>query len=151
MKDIFDEMQIIQRKMDNMFNEFFGSPELKMIGKSKKKGKRLTRMKQPLSDVIDTGKEIIAKLELPGIEKKDVRLNITRNMVEVNAEKKHEAEVEKKGIYRSERSYSGFYRTLPFPAEVDPNKAKAKMKDGLLEIIAPKIKQMTKSKQLQIE
>lgn len=144
--DIFDEMRRLQHEMDKVFQSFYQTPK-KLIGAGK--GKELAK-REPASDIIETDKEVTAKIELPGIEKKDVELNVTENSIEVKAEKKQETKEEKKGFYRQERSYSQFYRILSLPAEVDPKKAKAKMQNGLLEVIMPKVGK-AKGKSVDIE
>jgi len=146
--DIFDEMRRLQEEMERAFSSFYESPNRKMIGTDK--GKELA-VRRPMSDLIETDKEIIAKIELPGIEKKDVHLNINENSIEIKAEQKKENKIEKKGFFRQERSYSQFYRVLPLPAEVDPNKARAKMENGLLEIVIPKIGRTSKGKIIEIK
>jgi len=139
----------MQERMDRMFSRYFLSTQL--LENGKKHNGKINVVKMPLSDVYETDKEVLAKIELPGIEKKDVHLNITENMIEVKAEKKHEAEISKKGYYKQERSYSGYYRTFPLPAKIDPNKVKASMKDGLLEIRAPKSGRLDGAKRVQIQ
>jgi len=139
-------MKRLHDEMDRAFKGFYERP--KLIGKGE--GKEMT-VRQPTSDIIETEKEVIAKIELPGIEKKDIELNVNENSIEIRAQKKHEQKIEKKGYFRQERSYSQFYRVLQLPAEVDPNRAKAKMENGLLEITAPKIGQHSKGKSIDIE
>ena len=103
-------------------------------------------MRSPLTDLEETDKEVIAKFELPGVEKKDIQLNITENKIEVKVEKKQETKTEKKGFYKEERSYKGFYRAMALPPEVIAEKAKAKYKDGVLEVIIPKAETKKKNK-----
>lgn len=148
--DIFDEMRHMQLEMDKVFQNFFARPRLLGVS-GKKEDKQLASMKSPLADIYQTEKEVIAKIELPGIDKKDIHLNVTDTMLEIKAEKKHEIKQEKKGFYREERSYSGFYRALPLPAEIDPDGAKAKMENGILEIHLPKVGKLSGGKRLQIE
>lgn len=56
------------------------------------------------------------------------------------------SKIEKKGFYREERSYRGFYRAMALPSEVIPEKAKAKYKDGVLELTIPKTEAKKKNK-----
>ena len=99
-----------------------------------------------MADLEETDNELIARFELPGVDKKDIQLNITENKIEVKAEKKQEEKIEKKGIYKEERSYTGFYRSFALPGEVVPEKSKAKYKDGILEVAMPKAEKTKKSK-----
>jgi len=93
----------------------------------------------PKVDVINRDKEVLLKAELPGVKKEDVDVQVTDNSVTIRASTKHE-EVEEKGeYYHRELSSGEFVRTLPLPAEVDGNKAKASFKDGLLELSLPKL------------
>ncbi|MCO0638274.1 Hsp20/alpha crystallin family protein, partial [Lutimaribacter sp. EGI FJ00014] len=56
----------------------------------------------------------------------------------IRGEKKNDREEKKTGSYRSERSYGSFYRNIPLPAGVDPKKAEARFKNGVLTVILPK-------------
>ncbi len=141
--NMWDEMKRLQREINRSFGDFLEGDNL--IGLPSPEGKALA-MRSPLTDLEETDKEVIAKFELPGIDKKDIQLNITENRIEVKVEKKQEKKVEKKGFYREERSYSGFYRAMPLPSEILPGKAKAKYKDGILEVVMPKSEAKNKSK-----
>jgi len=143
--NIFDEMRRVQREIDRSFGDFWESESYKSLPDyTGKKG--ALALRSPLTDLEETDKEVIAKFEIPGVDKKDIQLNITENKIEVKVEKKQEAKVEKKGFYREERSYRGFYRAMVLPSEVIPEKAKAKYQDGILEITIPKIEAKKKNK-----
>jgi len=133
---MFEEMRRLQNEINRSFGDFWGSHEYKaLLGKS---GKGQNIMKSPLTDLEETDKEIIAKFELPGVDKKDIQLNITENKIEVKVEKRKESEEKKKGYRRMERRYAGFYRVIPLPEGVHPEKAKTKYEDGILEVTMPK-------------
>ncbi len=150
MWDPFEDLNKMHEEMDKLFGRVFSRPLLS----SKAKG--LTPLKTartPVSDIKETEKNIIANIELPGIPKENIELNVTENSIEVKAQKKAEKEVKKKGMYSYEASASQFYRKLPLPAEIKPDQAKAKFKDGLLKVEVPKVKQIEhkKSKSVKIE
>ena len=147
----------MQEQMDSMFESFFGRDPFfgrnqnLLEGPIDKGGELVTsNYRQPLSDIYETDKEVIATVELPGIEKKDIQINATDEGVEIKVEKKDERKEEdkKKGMYRLERSYSGFYRYIPTHNEVDINNIKASYKNGVLELKMPKIGSKKKSKQI---
>jgi HSP20 family protein len=98
--------------------------------------------RKAVSDIYETDKDIIANIELPGIEKKDIKLNIKEDKIEIKVEKKSEVEKkdEKKGFYRRERLYSGFYRCFKLPVYADTEKVDADFKNGVLNITIPKKK-----------
>lgn len=93
----------------------------------------------PDVDVIDRDGEIIVKAVLPGVDKKDLDVSITKNSVTIKGETHHEEKEEKGDYYRCEISKGSYMRTLALPAEVNEDKAKAKFKDGMLELTLPKI------------
>jgi HSP20 family protein len=106
--------------------------------------------KTPKVDVIDRDKEVIVKAELPGVDKKDVDVSVTNNTVTIKATTSHEEKEEKGDYYRCEMSRGAFSRTVGLPAEVAEDKAKAKFKDGVLELTLPKVKE-TKRHTIKVE
>jgi len=97
-------------------------------------------------DLADEGNRYVVKVDLPGVKKKDVELNITENSIEICAEHKDESEEKKKNFLRKERSEVSYYRTLPLPEKILASKAKAKLTDGTLNITLPKAKPTPKPK-----
>jgi len=91
-------------------------------------------------DLIDTGEKYKIIAELPGIQKKDLTVNITDNSVSICGETKSLIKKEDEGYLRRERSYSTICRNIRFPEEVNPDKADAKLNDGILEITVNKKK-----------
>jgi len=144
-EDMFEEIRRLQNEINRSFGDFWESDSYKALPDyTGKKG--ALALRSPLTDLEETDKEVIAKFELPGVEKKDIQLNVTPDKIEVKVEKKQEAKVEKKGFYREERSYRGFYRSMALPSEVLAEKAKAKYKDGILEVTMPKAENKKKNK-----
>jgi HSP20 family protein len=92
----------------------------------------------PQVDVKDTEKTIKVAVELPGMSDKDIHVSITGNSLAIKGERKEE-KGEKEGSYvRMERHYGSFNRVIFLPEEVNPNKAEAHFRNGLLEIELPK-------------
>jgi len=96
--------------------------------------------KTPSVDVIDRDNEVIVKAELPGVDKKDLDISVTKNTVTIKGITSHEEKEEKGDFYRCEISSGSYSRTLSLPADVDEDKTKAKFKDGILELTLPKLK-----------
>ena len=92
----------------------------------------------PQLDVTDSDKEVRICAELPGIEAKDLDVNVTDNTLTISGEKRSERSSEEKGRHWTERSYGSFERTIPLPAEVDGDNAKTEFKNGVLRITLPK-------------
>jgi HSP20 family protein len=93
-----------------------------------------TDTKMPPLDLVDTGNKYKIIAEIPGVSKKNLDVNITENMISICGETKTETEEENEGYIRHERSYSTICRNMAFPEEVNPDKAEATLKDGILEV-----------------
>jgi HSP20 family protein len=93
-------------------------------------------MRQPLVDISDKGNEIEVVAELPGIDKDNVDVEVSGSSITIKAKHKSSSKQEdaKKGYFRQERSFSSFYRKLPLPAEVVPEKVDAEFRNGLLKV-----------------
>ena len=89
-------------------------------------------------DIVDEGNELIVKVDVPGVNKKDIELNVTENAIEISAEHVEEEEEKKKNYLRRERSDYSYYRNIALPEKVVSSKAKAKLADGVLNIVLPK-------------
>lgn len=141
--DPFEELRRMQERMSRIFNELeplFGErlalPSER--GWIRPYGEPYTL--EPFADVRETEKEIIVTVDLPGVDKKDINIEVQGDQLEISAEKKYEAEEEGKGYIRRERAYNRFYKSMRLPAEVDETKAEATLNNGVLEIRLPKIK-----------
>ncbi len=93
----------------------------------------------PDVDVIDEGKSIRIKVDLPGAKREDIDLAVGRDRIIVKAATKKAREERGRGYYYRERSASGYYRSIPLPSAVDEKSASAKFEDGTLEINVKKI------------
>lgn len=91
-------------------------------------------LKQTSIDMIDTGNEYKIIAEMPGVDKKDVEISVTNNKINICGNVKSETKEENKNYLRRERNYSTICRSMSFPEEVNPDKAEAILKDGILEI-----------------
>ena len=91
-------------------------------------------------DVIDRDKELVVRAELPGVEKDDVKVEITGDRLLIEAERKFEEEEEKENFYRHELGYGSLMRTVVLPEDVDADNVQAELKEGILSITLPKIR-----------
>ncbi len=88
----------------------------------------------PPVDIYETRDAIVLKAELPGITKEDINLEVKDNTLTLRGEKKFEKDVKEESYYRVERSYGMFQRAFMLPRTVQPDKVKAKFRDGVLMI-----------------
>jgi len=135
---LWDEIERMHEEMDRVFNHFFDNETYPQITQSKQG--EILPYKKARADLYETDKEIVAELELPGINKEDIELSVTKDGIEVKGTKKQEKETkdDKKNIYRLERSTTGFYRKFSIPENTNPNEAEAKFENGVLKITVPK-------------
>jgi HSP20 family protein len=98
----------------------------------------------PLVDIFDEKGDVVIKAELPGINKEGIDVTLTDETITISGEKKKEEEVKKKDYCRWECSYGSFCRTFSLPSEVQTDKVKTRMKDGVLEVRIPKTEEAKK-------
>ena len=139
MVEPWDDFRRFEEMMNRMFESFSGKPTSRRLLSSGERGAVVpSEYREPFIDVMDGDKEIIATAEMPGLEKKDIKINVTEDMLEISAETKQEEKKDEKGyIYRERRSGS-YYRAISLPSTVDPDNSKATYENGVLEIKMPK-------------
>ncbi len=101
---------------------------------------RSSLIEMPKMDVIDRDKEILVKAELPGIDKKDLEISITDNLLVIKAKTCHEEKEEKGDYLKQEISKSEVYRSVRLTSDVDDENVKTSFKNGVLQLTIPKMK-----------
>ncbi|AMK22915.1 MULTISPECIES: Hsp20/alpha crystallin family protein [Sphingomonadaceae] len=92
----------------------------------------------PALEMVDDEKAYRLTAELPGLDEKDVEINVADGVLSISGEKKETEERKEKGFLLSERRYGSFQRQIPLPADVDPEGIKAQFKDGVLSVTLAK-------------
>ncbi len=92
----------------------------------------------PRVDVEETDQEVVLHADLPGIDKKNLQVNLKDNLLTIRAERKYEKEDKEKNYYRSERAFGTFQRTFSLSDRVKSNEIKADYKNGVLTVTLPK-------------
>jgi HSP20 family protein len=123
----FNVFDTLQREIDRVFADFSrGFPMLD------------PRQLAPSIDVTETDKEIEITAELPGLEEKDVQIDLVDNILTIKGEKKAEKEEKDKSYRLVERSYGAFARSVELPAGINPDAIKANIAKGVLKVSVPK-------------
>ena len=91
----------------------------------------------PRVDVTQHKDELLIRVDLPGIEKNEVKVNVADDAITIQGERHRAQEEERDGVYRTERNYGAFYRTIAPPAGAITDQAKASFQNGVLEIRMP--------------
>lgn len=134
----FSFMRRFSEEMDRLFEDFgfgrglsapsFGRDLLQGFGSF---GQSVW---SPQVEVFEREGQLVVRADLPGLNKDDVKVEVTDDWVTITGERKQEHEEKRDGFYRSERSYGSFYRQIPLPEGVNADDANATFKDGVLEI-----------------
>ena len=134
----FEEIERLRRDFDRILEEFLPV-----------RREAETPIFVPPVEVYETDKEVVVKVDLPGVKKEDIEITVKENAVVIRAERKEEREEQTENVHRSERFYGVIERVIQLPVEVNPDDARAEYKDGVLEIRIPKA-QVEKEKKIKL-
>lgn len=127
--DPFRGVNALQERINRLFDESFAAAH---------ESESVTVCAwKPVVDIYQCNDEIVIKAELPGVQKADVSVEITDNVVTLKGARRAESE---EGItfYRQERCTGSFYRSFTLPDTINPDKVTARFKDGILTITVPR-------------
>jgi HSP20 family protein len=125
------ELDLLRREMDQLFEGLtdWNIPSLSMNGET-------TWM--PEIELKETDNDVILKAQIPGMDPKDLDVQVSPEAVMIAGERRQETKTEEKGFFRSEFRYGRFSRTIPLPTEVRHDQVTSTFKDGLLTLTLPK-------------
>ena len=139
--DPFREFSTLQDRMNRLFRESYG-PE------GREESLTTTSFAPPV-DVYEDEHNVTLKIEVPGIDEKDIDVRIENNVLTVHGERRFEKEEKEENYRRVERQYGSFTRTFTLPTTVDAEKVEANYDKGVLKIALPK-KAEAKPKQIKV-
>ncbi|MEW6493095.1 MAG: Hsp20/alpha crystallin family protein [Cyanobacteriota bacterium] len=122
------EIATLQQQMNQLFDETLVPAT----------GRERSFVRVPAAELKETQEAIHLKVEIPGIEAKDLDVQVTQNAVSISGERKEETKTEENGVTRSEFHYGKFQRVIPLPARIQNTKVQAEYKDGILNLTLPK-------------
>jgi len=137
--DPFREFFTLQDRMNRLFRDSQGSQEEALT----------TTMFAPPVDVYEDEHSVTLKIEVPGIDEKDIDVRVENNTLTVQGERKFEKEEKEENYRRVERQYGSFTRTFTLPNTVDPDNIQANYDKGILKIQLAK-KAEAKPKQIKV-
>ena len=149
----------LRSELDRVFNRFFaeGWPQVSMSSlldldpfRGMPGMERAGALYNAKVDISETDSEYEISAELPGIDEKDVELNVSEGMLTLSAEKREEHEEKKKNYHLTERSFGSVKRSFRVPEGVDVDHIKADFSKGVLKVTLPKTKE-AKARQRKIE
>jgi HSP20 family protein len=123
------EIEQLQRQINQMFERLVpidnGEPSALVF--------------MPSAEMEETKDTVLLKLEIPGLEAKDLDISVTEDAVAISGERKSETKTEEDGMFRSELRYGKFQRQIPLPAHIQSDKVQAEYKNGMLTLTLPKV------------
>src|SRR5438045_6056692 len=122
--DPFREFTTLQDRMNRLFRDNYGEGQEALN----------TSTFAPPVDVYEDEHNITLKIEVPGIDEKDIDVRIENNTLTVHGERKYEKEEKEENYRRVERQYGSFTRTFTLPSTVDPEKVSATYDKGILKL-----------------
>lgn len=124
----------LQESMNRLFKDTFGP----IAEKSEMKGDSWN----PSVDIYETDDELILTAEIPGLDEKDIEIQIEDNTLSLKGERHFAKETKEENYRRIERSYGSFCRSFSLPGHIDQEKIKADHGNGVLKITMPKKKEL---------
>ncbi len=104
----------------------------------------------PATDIYETKDSYVFKIEIPGLKKDDIEIDLKENVLSIRGEKKDDTEIERENYHRVESFYGSFSRSFTIPKDINSKKIEASLKDGILEIKVGKADEV-KAKKIQID
>ncbi len=122
------EMESLQQEMNRLFDRLMHPVD----------GASQMMAFRPSMEMEETAEEICLKLEVPGLEAKDIDIQVAEDAVTISGDRQEETKTEEKGMMRSEFRYGRFERVIPLPTRVQNDQAKAEYQNGILRLTLPK-------------
>lgn len=140
----FVTMRRLAEEMDRIFEDFglnlgLRQPNLLTRGHEllRREAGLIPAEWSPHVDILRREGQLVVRADLPGMARDDIKVEITPEALTIQGERKHEEKGEREGWLYNERSFGRFYRSIPLPEGIDPAKAAAEFRDGVLEVVMP--------------
>jgi HSP20 family protein len=130
----FSFMQRFMSDMDQLFGEFTFGP-VGSRGMTAPYEAASTWI--PRVDMFERGTQLVVHADLPGLRREDVRVHVDDGVLSISGERQHQHHHEQGGVYRCERSYGSFQRSIALPEGVEPDSVHASFDNGVLEVSMP--------------
>ncbi len=113
---------------------------------------KVPMVRTPRMDIYETDDKVVAEVELPGVDPKNIEVEVKDNVLKVEAKAEEKKEIKERGYYRKEMGARYFKRAVSLPTEVIGEKAEAEYADGVLKVTIPKAKpKEVKEKKIKIK
>jgi len=131
----------VQSEMNRLYDSFFGGSTQSGVSE---------RVWAPVADMHETKDELVIKLDLPGMNEKDIQVSITGDLLSVRGQRQQTEEIKQDSYYKAERWAGRFERSFQLPIPVQTDKVRATYRDGVLTVTLPKV-EAVKPKDIKID
>ncbi len=134
----------LEKRLEDVFSDNWGIssrwelPELSRLYKMK--------LTTPRVDIVDRDDDIMVRADVPGVNRENLDVSFTDNTITIKGSTRTEKKEEKGDYYRNETMKGSFTRTMYLPSDVDGSKASSTFKDGVLEVVVPKLEKARRIK-----
>ncbi|MCF6208360.1 MAG: Hsp20/alpha crystallin family protein [Ghiorsea sp.] len=126
-KTPWQDLEVLQHRLGDIFGDVTPSTA------------QNTEQWIPAVDIRETGDALNMHVELPGIDKKDITIEVKDGVLSISGERRYEKEVDEENVHRIERAYGRFTRSFSLPRNVSADAVEASMQDGVLQVRLPKL------------
>ncbi len=123
-------------RIENEFDSVFRFLNNRLFGESGEENENV--LWTPATDIIENQKSYVLKLDLPGVEKDNVKISYKEGVLTVSGERKNESEEKSGKYFRVERTFGGFSRSFTLPELIKQDEITASFKNGMLTVEIPK-------------
>lgn len=134
-------LRTLQREVDSLFDQFFNRSE---------EAQDADAVWAPQTDLVEKEDAFHLRLDVPGMSKEDISINLQNGALTVRGERTNEQTEDEEDYVRVERAFGTFHRTFRLPDVVDEENIEAAYEDGVLTINVPKTKESTR-RQIEIQ
>lgn len=135
-ESLWPSLTRLEREMERMMEGFWGRPF--SLARDFDRFFGLPGLREIPLEIYDEKDDLVVKAELPGVAKENLEVTLADNRLTISAEKKRATEKTEKGRYLSEVGYGRCVRTVELPSGIQSDKAKASLKNGVLEVRIPR-------------
>jgi len=128
------EIDTVRRQFDQLFDELTQLDELNQPTENS--------AWRPAVELSEEGNKLVLRAQIPGLEAKDLDVEVTQEAVSISGERRHEQKTQEKGLFKTEFRYGKFRRVVSLPVAVQNNQVQADFKDGILTLTMPKVEEL---------
>jgi len=147
MADMESAFREFERRLEEVFSDGWKFPSTWEVPEWFRLGKKM-KLITPRVDIIDRDDDILVRADVPGVKKDNLDVSLTDNTITIKGKTSEEKKEERGDYFRSETMKGSFCRTMYLPSDIDGSRASSSFKDGVLEVVVPKLE---KAKRIKVD